>query len=199
LASKATWASKPTLAAKAPANSAETSASRIASGSTAAPGPAACLATQVLGRGASGARSASRLHGVGDALPGFGFELGVECGTLGDIRRIDNPPRHGKRHGAGKQVGILADSDVHRDELLLVEGLGGDDAHPLTFFVELLRFEVFQVNHAGRRFAHFALAIELGSGQVAGDGRVASTDANQLADDGQRAPEDGDGENHLQK
>lgn len=136
---------------------------------------------------------------VGYALFGLGFELGVEGGTLGDIGRIDDPPRHRKRHGPGKQVGVLADRDIHGDELLLVERLGGDDAHPLAFLIELFGCEVLQVDHAGRRFAHFAFAIELRRGQVAGDRRIASADADQLTDDRQGPAEDGDGEDDLEE
>jgi hypothetical protein len=52
---------------------------------------------------------------------------------------------------------------------------------------------------AGREAVHLRLGIELSHCQIAGLGRAAGPDPHKLADRGQSAPQDGDGQDNLQQ
>jgi len=89
---------------------------------------------------------------------------------------------HGYGHDAG-QIG-RCDIDAVSIELVIV--------------VRRILHGIEQID-AGRDAVHLGFGIELGHRQVAGFRRVAGSDADELSDRGQSAPQDGDCENHLQK
>jgi hypothetical protein len=121
-----------------------------------------------------------RLRGQGDSLLGLGLELGIQGDALGDIFRIDDPAGHRERNGPREQVGILADRDINRDQpISLVSRF--DRAKPLPSVIQRLFSDGVEGNDPGRHFVQPALAIELRGGQIAGIGRAASPNPNQLA------------------
>jgi hypothetical protein len=147
--------------------------------------------------GRAATATAGSLFGVRDPLLGLGLELGIQSGTLGCIFRVDDPARECERNGAREHVGILADRHRHADQFLLLLLGRFNRTKPLPLFVERLGPQRPQIDRAGRHFAHPRFAIKLGRRQVAGNGRIASADADQYADRRQRATENGDGEDDL--
>jgi hypothetical protein len=139
------------------------------------------------------------LLGIQRGLFGFGLHLGVDRGTLRGKFGINDPAGHRERDRPGELLGILAHGDSHPDQLLLVERSRFDHAQPLARLVQRLGADRCQIDRAGRHFVHLRFAVKLSGRQVAGRGCIASADADQFAQGGQSAAEDGDGEDDLQQ
>jgi hypothetical protein len=130
-------------------------------------------------------------------LLGLGLQLRVEGRALGGIFGVDDPARQRERHGPGESLGVLAYGHRHPHQLLLILLGRFDGAQPIAVLIQRLAAHRAQIDRAGRHLVHFRFGIQLGGRQVASHGRVACADPDQLAQRGQGAAEDGDGEDHL--
>jgi hypothetical protein len=147
------------------------------------------------GCGARGLGTGVGCLGVGEGLLHRRFFLG----KLLRVFRIDDPPRQRVRHRLRRRAGSLLDVDRHHLQ-------AGDVGRPHVDAIEVpLLVVVRRILHrieqldARREPVHLRLGVHLSECQIAGLSRVASPNADKLPDRGQRTPQDGDRQDHLQQ
>jgi hypothetical protein len=113
------------------------------------------------------------------------------------VRRIDHPPTQRVRHGPRNLGRALAHRHIDGKQPLQIRGADINRAQPLARFVERRLTHWIRGLASGRDLVQHALGVDLSRRQVAGDRGIPGPDADQLADDGKSAPQDGDRQDHL--
>jgi len=132
---------------------------------------------------------------VGKGLLHCGFLIGELLGVFG----VDHPPRHGIGNGLGSRTRRLLDRDGYRFDASNVRAVHIDAIDIVAGVVVFLVRDVVEEFDARSDAIHLRLGIKLSHCQVAGFGGALGTDADELPDRGQRAAQDGDREDHLEK